>query len=330
VIEMKLAIIGSGNIVHDFLTITKDLKDTELTAIIGTTRSLDILKQLQDQYHIKEVYTDFDEALAKSNFDTVYVEVPNFLHYAFAKKALEHGKNVISEKPFTVKYEEFMDLQKIALEKKLVLVEAITNQYLQNYLDLKKKLPELGDLKLIESNYSQYSSRYDAFEAGKILPAFDPKKGGGALMDLNIYNIHFIVGLLGRPKKVDYLPNIERGIDTSGILMLDYGNSKAVAIGAKDSVSPIRKTIVQGNKGSIIVNGPTNKMESFDVYDHDKNLLEKVDHNIYPHRMYQEFIEFERIIREHDLTAVKIRLQHSEDVMWVVKEALASADLKLD
>lgn len=327
---MKLAIIGSGNIVHDFLTITKDLKDTELTAIIGTTRSLDILKQLQDQYHIKEVYTDFDEALAKSNFDTVYVEVPNFLHYAFAKKALEHGKNVISEKPFTVKYEEFMDLQKIALEKKLVLVEAITNQYLQNYLDLKKKLPELGDLKLIESNYSQYSSRYDAFEAGKILPAFDPKKGGGALMDLNIYNIHFIVGLLGRPKKVDYLPNIERGIDTSGILMLDYGNSKAVAIGAKDSVSPIRKTIVQGNKGSIIVNGPTNKMESFDVYDHDKNLLEKVDHNIYPHRMYQEFIEFERIIREHDLTAVKIRLQHSEDVMWVVKEALASADLKLD
>ena len=327
---MKLAIIGSGNIVHDFLTITKDLKDTELTAIIGTTRSLDILKQLQDQYHIKEVYTDFDEALAESDFDTVYVAVPNFLHYAFAKKALEHGKNVISEKPFTVKYEEFMDLQKIALEKKLVLVEAITNQYLQNYLDLKKKLPELGDLKLIESNYSQYSSRYDAFEAGKILPAFDPKKGGGALMDLNIYNIHFIVGLLGRPKKVDYLPNIERGIDTSGILMLDYGNSKAVAIGAKDSVSPIRKTIVQGNKGSIIVNGPTNKMESFDVYDHDKNLLEKVDHNIYSHRMYQEFVEFERIIREHDLTAVKTRLQHSEDVMWVVKEALASADLKLD
>ena len=327
---MKLAIIGSGNIVHDFLTITKDLKDTELTAIIGTTRSLDILKQLQDQYHIKEVYTDFDEALAKSDFDTVYVAVPNFLHYAFAKKALEHGKNVISEKPFTVKYEEFMDLQKIALEKKLVLVEAITNQYLHNYLDLKKKLPGLGDLKLIESNYSQYSSRYDAFEAGKILPAFDPKKGGGALMDLNIYNIHFIVGLLGRPKKVDYLPNIERGIDTSGILMLDYGNSKAVAIGAKDSVSPIRKTIVQGNKGSIIVNGPTNKMESFDVYDHDKNLLEKVDHNIYSHRMYQEFVEFERIIREHDLTAVKTRLQHSEDVMWVVKEALASADLKLD
>jgi Predicted dehydrogenases and related proteins len=284
---MKLAIIGSGMIVHDFLTITKDLKDTELTAIIGTERSLDTLQELKAQYQIGAVYTDFETALLDSDFDTVYVAVPNFLHYGFAKKALENGKNVISEKPFTVKYSEFLDLKRIALEKRLILLEAITNQYLQNYLDLKKKLPELGDLKLIESNYSQYSSRYDAFEAGKVLPAFDPKKGGGALMDINIYNVHFIVGLLGRPQSVQYLPNIEREIDTSGILMLDYGNTKAVAIGAKDSASPIGKTVLQGNKGTIVVNGPTNVMSSFDIYDKDKNLLEKVDHNVYPHRMYQ-------------------------------------------
>lgn len=301
---MKLAIIGSGMIVHDFLTITKDLKDTELTAIIGTERSLDTLQELKAQYQIGAVYTDFETALLDSDFDTVYVAVPNFLHYGFAKKALENGKNVISEKPFTVKYSEFLDLKRIALEKRLVLLEAITNQYLQNYLDLKKKLPELGDLKLIESNYSQYSSRYDAFEAGKVLPAFDSKKGGGALMDINIYNVHFIVGLLGRPQSVQYLPNIERDIDTSGILMLDYRNTKAVAIGAKDSASPIGKTVLQGNKGTIVVNGPTNVMSSFDVYDKDKKLLEKVDHNIYPHRMYQEFVEFEQIIQKNDLVGV--------------------------
>ncbi|MBL3529885.1 Gfo/Idh/MocA family oxidoreductase [Companilactobacillus zhachilii] len=326
---MKLAIIGSGMIVHDFLTITKDLKNTELTAIIGTKRSLDTLQELKAQYQIGAVYTDFETALLDSDFDTVYVAVPNFLHYGFAKKALENGKNVISEKPFTVKYSEFLDLKRIALEKRLILLEAITNQYLQNYLDLKEKLPELGDLKLIESNYSQYSSRYDAFEAGKVLPAFDPKKGGGALMDINIYNVHFIVGLLGRPQSVQYLPNIEREIDTSGILMLDYGNSKAVAIGAKDSASPVGKTVLQGNKGTIVVNGPTNVMSSFDVYDKDKNLLEKVDHNIYPHRMYQEFVEFEQIIQKNDLVEVAQRLQHSEDVMWVIDQALKSADLQL-
>jgi len=40
-------------------------------------------------------------------------------------------------------------------------------------------------------------------------------------MDLNVYNIHTLVGLFGKPKKVYYEANIERGIDTSGILTLD-------------------------------------------------------------------------------------------------------------
>jgi len=327
---MKLAIIGSGNIAHDFLTITKDLKDTKLSAIVGTTRSLDILKQLQKHYQIDEIFTDYEKALVNGDFDTVYIAVPNSLHYSFAKKALEHGKNVISEKPFTVKYDEFLELKRIALEKKLVLIEAITNQYLQNYLEIKKRLPEIGNLKLIESNYSHHLPSYDDLKIGKVLPVFDCHKGGGALLDLNIYNIHFIVGLLGKPQAVSYLPNIEQGVDTSGILTLDYGTSKAVAIAANDSATPCRGTVIQGDQGTIAVNGPTNKVESFDIYDSDRNLLEKVADNIYPHRMYQEFVEFEQIIRERDLTAVKQRLEHSELVMWTVTEALKSAQLKVD
>ncbi len=43
-------------------------------------------------------------------------------------------------------------------------------------------------------------------------------------MDLNIYNIHFVVGLFGKPMNIEYYPNIERNIDTSGILILDYGS----------------------------------------------------------------------------------------------------------
>ena len=92
-------------------------------------------------------------------------------------------------------------------------------------------------------NYSQYSSRYDAFKRGEIAPAFNPEMGGGALRDLNIYNIHLLVGLFGKPHRVEYLPNVERGVDTSGILVLDYGNFKAVAIGAKDCSAEIRSTI---------------------------------------------------------------------------------------
>lgn len=63
------------------------------------------------------------------------------------------------------------------------------------------------------------------------------------LRDLNIYNIHLLVGLFGNPNRVEYLPNVERGVDTSGILVLDYGNFKVAAIGAKDCSAEIRSTI---------------------------------------------------------------------------------------
>ncbi len=98
------------------------------------------------------------------------------------------------------------------------------------------------------------SSRYDTFKKGAILPAFDPRKGGGALLDLNIYNSHFVVGLLGRPMQVHYYANIVHAIDTSGILVLEYPQTKVVCIGAKDTTATIRSTI-EGTAGAIIVNG---------------------------------------------------------------------------
>ena len=48
-------------------------------------------------------------------------------------------------------------------------------------------------------------------------------------MDLNVYNISYIVGLFGEPNQVHYLPNMERGIDTSGILTMEYNSFKQSA-----------------------------------------------------------------------------------------------------
>ena len=90
----------------------------------------------------------------------------------------------------------------------------------------------------------------------------------------NIYNIHLVVGLFGKPEKVQYLANVERDVDTSGILIMDYGHFKAACIGAKDCSADIKSTI-QGNKGSIAVLGPTNSMPELSLsskrskYDND-------------------------------------------------------------
>lgn len=163
---MKLLIAGAGFIVSDFLPITKDLPKTDIVGITGTPNDLDRMKEYQNKYHIEECFTDYDQALKETAADTAYVAVPNFLHYAFTKKALEAGKNVICEKPFTVKYDEFRKLKNLAEEKKLILVEAITNQYLTNYKVLKDHLSDLGQIKIVSMNYSQYSHRYDALLEG--------------------------------------------------------------------------------------------------------------------------------------------------------------------
>ena len=323
---MKLAVLGTGKIVQEFLPMIQQVTDVELVALLSTPRSLDKAKEMQAQYQVQEVYTDYETLLGNATIDTVYVALPNHLHYQYTKAALLQGKNVICEKPFTLNAQQLQELIQIATEKRLILLEAITNQYLNNFLQIKKDLAQLGKIKIVECNYSQYSSRYDAFKEGKILPAFDPQKGGGALMDINIYNIHFVVGLFGKPEKVQYLANVERHIDTSGILVLDYGAFKAVCIGAKDSTAQIR-SVIQGTDASIEVLGATNEMPRYER--RSKTEIEAVNVNLDKHRMYQEFVKFTEVIDQKDLAFASKQLNHSLTVMQVVDQALESANLHL-
>ncbi|BDZ31529.1 Gfo/Idh/MocA family oxidoreductase [Lactiplantibacillus sp. WILCCON 0030] len=324
---MRLGILGTGKIVQDFLTMVGDLPAIDLTAILSTPHSVAHAHDLQTNYEIGQVYTDYDALLADTTIDTVYVALPNSLHYTFSKQALLAGKNVICEKPFTLNSAQFTELEALAMAKDLVLIEAITNQYLPNYQQIKADLPKLGDLKIVDCNYSQYSSRYDRFKQGVILPAFNPKLGGGALMDLNIYNIHFVVGLLGAPTAVHYAANVERDIDTSGVLTLVYPQTQVVCIGAKDCDAPIKSTL-QGNQGSIVVTGPTNTVERY-TETANGGEPQTITLNRHPHRMFSEFAKFEQVIANHDMTFVKQQLAHSKTVMAVVDAALADAGIKL-
>ena len=133
-------------------------------------------------------------------------------------------------------------------------------------------------------------------------------------MDINIYNIHFVVGILGKPESVKYLANVERGIDTSGILLLDYPGCKVVCIGAKNS--------------AVVLNGPPNLCNSFDV-NMNGQASQSMDKKVHPHRMYEEFREFARMIDEMDLAKAKDMLEQSQVVMEIAEEALAGAGIVL-
>lgn len=305
---MKLGIVGAGMIVKDLLSISSNLKNIKFVSICGTERNKESMNQLKNEYGIENIFYDYNELL-NDDLDAIYIGLPNNLHFEFAKKALEANKNVIVEKPFTSTYKEALILSDLAKQKQLFIFEAITNQYLPNYNKIKELLPTLGSIKIVQCNYSQYSSRYNSFKEGNVLPAFDPKFSGGALMDLNIYNIHYVVGLFGKPKNVEYYPNVERGIDTSGILILDYGTFKCICIGAKDCKAPIANNI-QGDKGCIYQDTPANVCKRFELLMND-GTSSKINENNYEHRMVNEFIEFANMIKNNDLERCYKMLEHS-------------------
>jgi predicted dehydrogenase len=305
---MKLGIIGAGMIVKDFLSISSLLKDVEVEAICGTQRSEETMTELKNTYGIKSILYSYDELL-NTDLDAIYIGLPNNLHFEFAKKALEANKNVIVEKPFTSTYKEALILSDLAKEKQLFIFEAITNQYLPNYQKIKELLPSIGNIKIVQCNYSQYSSRYNSFKEGNVLPAFDPKFSGGALMDLNIYNIHYVVGLFGKPKNIEYYPNVERGIDTSGVLILNYETFNCVCVGAKDCKAPIANNI-QGDKGCLYQDTPANVCKKFELLMNDGTST-TINENNYDHRMVNEFIEFFDMIKNNDLERCYKMLEHS-------------------
>ena len=192
---MKLALIGTGKIIEDALFAMEPVKTIEKTAVFARPHSRDKAEKLAKQYAIKEVYTDYEELLKKTEADTVYIGLINSAHYPYAKQALLAGKNVILEKPFTGFYEETKELARIANEKKLFIFEAITVLHNEVFYEMKKNLNKLGNIRMALCNYSQYSSRYDAYLEGDITHSFDPAYYGGSLYDINVYNVHYCVGL---------------------------------------------------------------------------------------------------------------------------------------
>lgn len=315
---MKLGIVGAGLIVNTMLEFIHEV-DVELVAIAATPAEKEKLDQLQKIHGFKYIYTDFEEMLKNDEVEIVYMGVNNFLHYTFGKKVLEAGKHLIMEKPFTSNYNQAKVLIDMANEKHLMIFEAISTIYNPNFVKMRELLPTVGDVKIVSTNYTQYSSRYDAFKRGEILPAFDYKKSGGALMDLNVYNVHFITELFGAPNSVDYIANIEHNVDTSGILTLGYDKFQAVSVAAKDCGAPFVNCI-QGNEGCLYTSSP---LFTFTHFDHRLNKQEPVhyDYTGTAHRMKHEFERFIEVFNNKDWAANDHMKEHSLIVMDVLTKA---------
>ena len=305
--EIRLGTIGSGVIVHAVLDGVRETEGIRLEAVYSRTE--DKAKELAAEYGAGKTYTDMDAFLADPEIDLVYIATPNLLHYEQVKRALSAGKNVLCEKPFCTRAEQAEELFALAEEKGLFLFEAAPTTFLPNYAILKRELPKLGRIRLVMANYSQYSSRYDKLLAGEVPNIFNPEYAGGALMDINFYNVYLNAALFGEPRELSYAANLfdlggGRAVDTSGVVTLRYPDFVSTAVGAKDTWG-VNYFQIEGEKGYLYVKDGSNGIASVRVVTKDSD--ETFDEQPNPSRWYYEVQKLTELLRAEDRAAFEER-----------------------
>ncbi|MCD8548323.1 MAG: Gfo/Idh/MocA family oxidoreductase [Aeromonadaceae bacterium] len=323
---MKLALVGSGKIVAACLEALSQLDAISLVALCVRPQSQANGEALQRKYGIRRLYTDYAQLLADDAVEVVYLGIPNHLHFAYSQAALLADRHVICEKPFTSTVAQLVQLVSLAKARQRYLFEAITTLHSPQFIELQRQLPRLGPIRLVQCNYSQYSSRYQDYLQGQVHAAFDPASSGGALYDINLYNVYLVCGLFGRPLQVSYhCQRGHNGIDTSGVLLLSYPGFTAVCCGAKDSASPSHATL-QGEQGFARIMDAPNSCHAVEwqIAGETGGQAESASLN----QMVHEFRAFADCLRQQDLARCYDWLDTALIVAEVLEQGRRSAGIR--
>ena len=313
---MNLCAIGTGAITKSMLAEFQRSDILHVTSIYS--RKEETGRAMAEQFGIEKVYTNMDEMLADPAVDMVYVASPNSIHYSQTKAALLAGKHVICEKPFAPTVAEADELIALAKEKHLLLFEAITTAHHPHYGFVKENLPKLGKLKMVSAVFCQFSSRYPALLAGKPSPVLDHAFAGGALMDINLYNVHFVVGLFGAPKSVRYFPNChETGVDTSGMLVLEYEDFLCQCVGAKDSAARNGVQII-GEDGYMEITPSSSNCQTVELNLRGQDSLKL---HLPENPWYHEVQDLSRLVAAGDYDYCYEALETTHNVVEVLEKA---------
>lgn len=318
-----VGIVGSGMIAH---YIAPHLSDWGLpvTAVYGTARSHDKTAELAASIGAFSS-DDWHDALTDPAVSVLYLAIPNDLHFSVAQAALLAKKHVILEKPICASAHQTRKLARLAHEQHCMLIEAVSTPYLKSFAEVKRLLPQIGTIQHVTASYEQRSSRYDSFLVGKILPAFDPNRAGGALMDLGLYNIHYVLDMFGNPHTCAYQPNIACGIDTSGTATLSFDSFEATCIAAKDRDGASKVTI-QGSLGTIVHDAAPNT-EAPVTLTLESGATSTVDFTS-SLQWEGEFTTFARWLHNADFIAAHVALRKSIAVSELMTELRINAGIR--
>lgn len=196
-----------------------------------------------------------EELLSDESIDLVFICTPNETHFPYAMDALENGKHVVIEKPFSATEEEARQLVALAEQKGLILTAYQNRRWDSDFLTIKKLIAEdkLGDI-------VEYECRYDRFRP--VVPTESWKEKsvpvGGNLYNLGPHLIDQALVLFGEPLTVtaeirSVRPNSE--IDDYFDVRLGYADKLVIVKSSLMVYENFLRYNLHGTKGSFIKGG---------------------------------------------------------------------------
>ncbi|WP_331000797.1 Gfo/Idh/MocA family protein [Radiobacillus kanasensis] len=210
----------------------------------------DKAKEVAEELGIPKAYTSYEALLEDPEIDAVYIPLPNGLHKEWVRKAAEHGKHVLCEKPAALDSKELEEMLRACEENNVLFMEAFMYQFHPQHNQVKQLIKdgEIGEVTLMRAKFS-FLLKDDTNIR------LDAKLGGGALYDVGCYGIHSICHILeAQPTSVATAAKFsDTGVDTTLTGVLTFGDGRLANFDCSFDTYPRCGYEVVGSKGSIEV-----------------------------------------------------------------------------
>jgi len=245
----KWGIIGPGRIAKKFTNSVLKIPGASIYAV--ASRSSTDPEQLKQTFHAKKCYKSYEELVADSEVDAIYIATPHRFHYENAKLCLEAEKAVLCEKSFTVNANQADGLIKLSRSKHIFLMEALWTRFLPIYGQVRQWMDagEIGDIRLVTSTLGFVAVR-DLKDR-----LFNIELAGGTVLDLGVYNAALTQWVFQKPpREIIAIGQIgETGIDETISVTLSYENGAAAQFTCTFQALPLNQFTITGTKGVITV-----------------------------------------------------------------------------
>ncbi len=214
--------------------------------LIRACNGLELTGVLTTRDH--ELRVDSMEELM-SRSDLIVIASPNQTHFATAKAALESGKHVVVDKPFTVTLDEADELIYLAAEREHVLTVFHNRRWDGDFQTVERILPELGDVLLFEANWDRFRP---AIKQGW---REEPGQGTGLVSDLGPHLIDQALRLFGMPSGIAADIIAQRPgakVDDYFDIVLHYRQMRVCLRSSTLAASPRPRFAVHGTAGSFV------------------------------------------------------------------------------